>query len=107
MLRALAILTPLLLLGRGAQAGVVDTPQCRRDPGEADGLIPAIAARENGVRRGDMPGLCRLLRQNETDMARARGLRAPCLTGRDLGENIGPIDASLEDIRVVLQRNCR
>jgi hypothetical protein len=40
-------------------------------------------------------------------MARARGLRAPCLTGRDLGENIGQIDASLEDIRVVLQRNCR
>jgi len=40
-------------------------------------------------------------------MSGARALVLPCLTGHDLGENIGLIDANLEDIREVIERRCR
>jgi hypothetical protein len=40
-------------------------------------------------------------------MSRARDLMNPCLAGHDHGENIGQIDASLEDIQYVLETRCR
>jgi hypothetical protein len=91
---------------RGGKKSSVVTTVCNRDLTEADRLIYAIRLRENSVQQGDWAGLCRLLRQNDKDMSRARDLMNPCLTGHDHGENIGQIDASLEDIRYVLDTRC-
>jgi hypothetical protein len=88
-------------------AGIVESPACRRDLAEADALVHAIRLRENSVSRGDWSGLCRLLRQNLQDMSRARLLMNPCLTGHDHGENIAQMDASIGDIRYVLDTRCR
>ena len=88
-------------------AGTVETPTCRRDLAEADTLVHGIRLRENSVSPGDWTGLCRLLQQNLKDMSRARFLMNPCLTGRDHGENIAQMDASLGDIRYVLDTRCR
>ena len=74
---------------------------------EADRLIYSIRLRENSVKQGNWAGLCRLLEQNQKYMSRARDLMNPCLTGHDHGENIAQIDASLEDIRYVLNNRCR
>jgi hypothetical protein len=74
---------------------------------EADRLIHGIRLRENSVQQGDWPRLRRLLRQNLRDMSQARRLMNPCLTGHDQGENIGQIDASIGDIRHVLETRCR
>jgi hypothetical protein len=59
------------------------------------------------MKRDDIPGACRLLRQNLDDMVRARGPMDRCVTGHDRGENVAQIDASIGDIRDVLARNCR
>ena len=106
VLRILSLLASALPVSPG-MAGSVNTPACNRDLAEADRLIHAIRLRENSVKRGDWDGLCRLLRQNDQDMSRARDLMNPCLTGHDQGENIGQIDASLGDIRYVLRTRCR
>ena len=67
----------------------------------------AVAARENSVRKGDMAGLCRLLRTNLRDMQEARDGMAACLTGHERGENVGQMDVSMADIRAVLGSRCR
>jgi hypothetical protein len=105
------LLSALILIALGfcvgpSVAGSVNSPACNRDLAEADRLIHGIRLRENSVKQGDWAGLCRLLRQNDKDMSRARDLMNPCLTGHDHGENIGQIDVSLGDIRYVLRTRC-
>ena len=87
-------------------SGIVETPECRRDLAVAGELIHAVRLRENSVRPGDFVGLCRLLRQNLQDMARAREQMARRMTGHELGENVGQMDASLHDIRYVIGKHC-
>jgi hypothetical protein len=96
------------ILGTGpSSAGSVDTPRCRGDLAEADRLIHGVRLRENSVQQGDWQELCRLLQRNLRDMSRARQLMHPCLTGHDQGENIGQMDASIGDIKFVLDTRCR
>ena len=57
--------------------------------------------------RNDLVKNCALLKQNLIDMTRARGPLDRCVTGHDHGENLGQIDASMEDIRAVLADKCR
>jgi hypothetical protein len=102
---AAGLLAAASLVAEG-RAGIVDTPECRRDLAAADSLIHAIRLRENSVQRGDWDGLCRLLRQNLLDMTQARQPMARCMTGRERGENIGQMDASIEDIRFVIDNHC-
>src|SRR6478672_8432073 len=94
----------LLLPQQAAIAGVIDSPECRRDLAMADQLIYAVRLRENSVQPGDFVGLCRLLRQNLQDITRARKPMARCMTGHERGENVGQMDASLDDIRFVLSQ---
>lgn len=98
-LAAMAVATP-------GGAGVVDSADCRRDLATAGQLIQGVDQRENSVRPGDYAGLCRLLRRNLKDMSRAREPMARCLTGHELGENVGQMDASIGDIRDILGKHC-
>jgi hypothetical protein len=105
------LLGPAIAMAAGwiadpAPAGIVETPECRRDLALADQLIHSVRLHENSVRPGDYVGLCRLLRQNLQDMTRAREPMARCMTGHERGENVGQMDASLEDIRFVLAKHC-
>lgn len=101
MILSAAALVPVV-----AAAGIVDTPECRRDLGMAHERIHAVRLRENSVQAGDYVGLCRVLRQNLQDMTRARDPMARCMTGHERGENVGQMDVSMEDIRVVIGKHC-
>jgi len=101
-----AVLLAVVAIALPAVADVVDSPQCRRDMAIASRLIEAVAGRENSVRPGDLVGLCRVLRQNLRDMSQAREPVNRCLTGHSHGENVGQMDASIEDIRDILARRC-
>ena len=105
-MRALLAATVLAALGLPASAGVVDTPECRRDLAMAHERIHAVRLRENTVQSGDFVGLCRVLRQNLQDMTQARDPMARCMTGHERGENVGQMDASMEDIRFVIGKHC-
>ena len=96
-----------LLVALPVAAATVDTPECRRDLATADQLIHGIRLREQQMRRDDIPGACRLLRQNLDDMVKARRPMDRCTSGHDRGENVAQIDASITDIRDVLARRCR
>ena len=95
-----------VLIAAPAVAGVVDSPECRRDLAVADQLVHAVRLRENSVQPGDFAGLCRLLRQNLQDMSRAREPMARCMIGHDRGENVAQMDASIGDIRMVIAKHC-
>ena len=87
-------------------AGIVESPECRRDLAIADQLIHAVRLRENSVQPGDFAGLCRVLRQNLRDMSRAREPMNRCMTGHEHGENVGQMDVSIGDIRTVIAKRC-
>jgi hypothetical protein len=48
-----------------------------------------------------------VLRQNLQDMVEAREPMNRCLIGHAHGENVGQMDASIEDIRYILANRCR
>jgi hypothetical protein len=100
------IVSVIAIAGLPAFAGIVDTPDCRRDLATAHQLIHAVRLRENSVQRGDFVGLCRVLRQNLQDMTQARGPMARCMTGHERGENVGQMDVSIQDIGMVLGKHC-
>jgi hypothetical protein len=95
-----------LLIGPSALASHLDTPECQRDLAVAGQLVKGIAKREGSVKPGDIAGACALLQQNLPEMIKARNAMDRCLTGHDLGENVGQMDASIEDIRYALRRRC-
>src|ERR1700728_769198 len=97
----------VLLTARHGGGDVVNTPECRRDLATANGLINAIAARESQFVAKDLAKNCALLTQNLTDMLKAREPMDRCITGHDHGENLGQIDASIDDIRALLAEKCR
>jgi hypothetical protein len=100
------ILSVAALVPAVAAAGIVDTPDCRRDLAMAHERIHAVRLRENTVQSGDFVGLCRVLRQNLQDMTQARDPMARCMTGHERGENVGQMDVSIQDIRFVLGKHC-
>jgi hypothetical protein len=90
-----------------AVAGFVDTPDCRAALADANHLVRAVQARQAMFAPNDPLQNCRLLRANLDDMIGARDPMNRCLTGHDQSENVGQMDASIEDIRAVLIANCR
>jgi hypothetical protein len=96
-----------LLAAGPAAADIVNTPECRRDLATANGLIEAIAAREKQFIPHDLVKNCALLKQNLIEMLKAREPMDRCITGHDHGENLGQMDASIDDIRTVLADKCR
>ncbi len=103
--RAVAFLLSLAS-SAGASAGIVQTPECRRDLAVANKLIAGVAARDKQFVPGDLAKNCRLLQRNLDDMIKARGPMDRCMTGHDRGENVGQMDASIGDIREVLANKC-
>ncbi len=103
-----AVLAVLILAASPGLAQPVPA-QCQRDMEESSRLIRGIHQRDRnpGIARGDTAGLCRLLRRNETDMATARNLQAPCLIGFERRETLAQFDANLIDIREAIVRVCK
>jgi hypothetical protein len=101
-----AVLT-VMLAAAPATADIVHTPECQRDLAMANGLINGIAAREKQFVPNDLAKNCALLKRNLVDMMRARGPMDRCITGHDHDENLGQMDASMDDIRAVLADKCR
>jgi hypothetical protein len=96
-----------MLAAGPAAADVLKTPECQRDLAMANGLISAIATREKQFVPGDLAKNCKLLKQNLVDMVKAREPMDRCITGHDHGENLGQMDASIDDIRAVLADKCQ
>ena len=92
-----------------ALAGVAEAQgaSCEADLAAADRLVSAVQARDKDFTEHDDVKNCRLLRQNRADILAADEAMKRCLTGRDRDENVGQMEASLEDINIVLAKKCR
>lgn len=106
-MRNIIILVWSTILTANALAQVVETPQCRADLARASDLVDQIAARDRAGPIADPTRLCAALRLNAGQMHEARDAMQRCLRGHAQRENVGQMDASLDDIASVLTRRCR
>ena len=90
-----------------AEAGFVDTPDCRTALARANTLVGAVAQRDRGSRPAGTAAICNVLRLNRRDMREAADHMQRCMTGHERGENVGQLMASVEDVDAVLARRCR
>lgn len=106
-MHSLIIIAWCTILAANALAQVVETPQCRASLARASDLVDQIAARDRTGPIADPTQLCAALRLNAAQMREARDAMHRCLRGHAQRENVGQMDASLEDISAVLARRCR
>ncbi|MCB1524344.1 MAG: hypothetical protein KDJ23_09630, partial [Rhodoblastus sp.] len=95
----------LLSLPIAAHAAPAD-PRCARDMQRAGELVTAVAGRDRGGPYGP-DAICRVLRANLRDMGEATDIMKRCMSGHALRENVGQMEASMEDVRAVVARKCR
>ena len=95
----------LLSLPLAAQAAP-DDPRCARDMPRAGELVSAVAGRDRGGPYGP-DAICRVLRANLRDMSEATDIMKRCMSGHALRENVGQMEASMEDVQAVIARKCR
>lgn len=81
-------------------------PQCARDLQRAGDLVSAVAGRDRGGPYGPA-AICGVLRANLRDMGAATDIMKRCMRGHALRENVGQMEASMEDVRAVIARKCR
>lgn len=92
-----------------ASAGAAEAQgaNCAGDLAAADRLVSAVQARDDDFAEHDDVKNCRLWRQNRADMLAADEAMKRCLTGHEREENVGQMEASLEDINIALAQKCR
>ncbi len=99
-----AVALALFALAGAAEA---QGASCEADVAAADRLVSAVQARKKDFTEHDDVKNCRLWRQNRAGMLAADKAMKRCLTGRDREENVGQVDASLEDVAIALARKRR
>lgn len=100
----LAALLLLLPLASPAHAAPGD-PRCAADLQRASDLVDRVAGRDRGGPYGASQ-VCSMLRANLSDMQEAAILMRRCMSGHALRENVGQMDASIEDVRAVVAKRC-
>ncbi len=104
-MRNIAILLLACLLPAAAGAARAD-PACATGMSRAGDLVSAVAARDRGGPYGPS-ALCDVLRANLRDMREATAIMKRCMTGHALRENVGQMEASMEDVEAVVVARCR
>lgn len=105
--RRLATLLLLLLAAQLAPAHAAPAdPRCAADLQRASDLVDKVAGRDRGGPYGPSQ-ICSMLRANLRDMQEATILMRRCMTGHALREIVGQMDASMEDVRMVIAKRCR
>ena len=87
-------------------AGPADDPRCAVDLQRAWKLVNAVAGRDKGgpYAKG---AICGVLRANLRDMKESTAIMRRCMTGHALRENVGQMEASMEDVAAVIANRCR
>lgn len=98
-----------------ALASVVATPsfvaaqedaRCGAQLRRAWDLVSVVAGRDRGGPYAP-EAICGVLRANLRDMAESTEIMKRCMTGHSLRENVGQMEASMEDVQTVVASRCR
>jgi hypothetical protein len=103
MLSAIAFFAAL----SAASAGYVDTPQCRRDLAATEASFSATLRDLDRNKRGSTAQRCAAYRRHVAVMRKASDVFRQCSTGRERQENVGQMEASIEDFQMIIARDCR
>lgn len=101
---AIALLLPLLVVPGIAAAQ--EDPRCGVELRRAWDLVEAVAKRDRGEPYGPQ-ALCEALRANLRDMRESTDIMRRCMKGHALRENVGQMDASMEDVAAAIASRCR
>lgn len=100
------VLSAILLFLPAVGSAAPGDYQCSVDLSRASALVGAVAGRDKGgPYKPD--AICGVLRQNLRDMREATGLMRRCMTGHALRENVGQMEASMEDVQMAISKRCR
>jgi len=101
---ALTALVPALAVAQGRPAAPAT---CSRDLFQNEAGFRLQQTRLSAVANADQATQCRAWREHVSYLQKARGVFATCQTGRQREENVGLMDASLADYRVLLADRCK
>lgn len=98
----------VLVLGTGAAlAQPRPVPvTCGRDLFQLDGEMHRQLRLMQSAYNADTKTQCGVWRDHVTFLRKARGIFATCQTGRQREENVGQMDGSIADFRVLLVQRC-
>lgn len=79
---------------------------CSRDLFQNEAGLRQQQTRLTAVATADQPTQCRAFREHVAFLQKSRAVFATCQSGREREENVGLMDASLADYRVLLADRC-
>jgi hypothetical protein len=100
-----ALLVALMPASAAAQERPVPAT-CSRDLFQNEAAMRQRQTRMQAVASADQATQCRVWREHVTFLQKARAVFATCQSGRQREENVGQMDASLADFRVLLANRC-
>lgn len=89
-----------------AAQGRATPVDCPRELFQTDAAMRREQTRMQAVAAADQAAQCRAWREHVTYLQKARAVFATCQTGRTREENVGQMDASLSEFRVLLANRC-
>lgn len=101
---AFLALAPVAALAQG-RANAPAT--CSRDLFQNEAGFRQQQARLSAVANADLATQCRAWREHVTYLQKARAVFASCQSGRQREENVGLMDTSLAEYRVLLADRCK
>lgn len=103
---ALALIGIASLAGDAAAQPRPAPATCGRDLFQLDGEMHRQLRRMQEVGAADQATQCKAWREQVGFLQKARGIFATCQTGRQREENVGQMDGSIADFRVLLVQRC-
>jgi len=101
-----SILSAILILLPAVGSAAPGDAQCAMDLSRANTLVAAVAGRDKGGPYKP-EAICGVLRANLRDMREAAIIMRRCMTGHAFRENVGQMEASMEDVQAAISRRCR
>jgi len=101
---ALLALAPAAATAQG-RAGAPAT--CSRDLFQNEAGFRQQQTRLSAVSNADQATQCRAWREHVSYLQKARGVFATCQSGRERDQNVGLMDTSLAEYRVLLADRCK
>lgn len=105
MSRLAAVLMLASVIATPALVAAQEDARCGAQLRRAWGLVSVVAGRDRGGPYAPAE-ICGVLRANLRDMRESTEIMKRCMAGRSLRENVGQMEASMEDVRTVVAGRC-